>query len=446
MSKTPAQKSIRYSLKEGFLWIFLFVALQCLMFLFTILDPPEEYRGWLFEFGVLLGFLSMGFFISQFITTGRFSKVASNYGSDILLHFHKYTGVAAALFFIAHPIVIISADFTFIKYFNPFDDFFRAVALISATIFVISIIFTSIFGLPKWLNYEYWRLTHTFLAAGIVFIGMVHGLQVGHYLNAIWKQAIWIGLALLALYSIFYVRILRPWQMKKHPYEIDEVIEERGNAYTLKLKPVGHQGLPFKAGQFAWITVGDSPYSLQQNPFSIASGEQSQYLKFTAQVVGDFTRKWKSFKKGTPVWVDMPYGSFTITDAQKGLYFLAAGSGIVPVMSILRTMRANEDGRKITLLYGSPSLSEALFYDELESLKEFLNLKVIHILENPPYDWDQEQGFLTKSLIEKHLPNDTFRYSYYCCGPKPFLDKSELWLREMGVDWRRIIPERFTII
>ena len=79
--------------------------------------------------------------------------------------------------------------------------------------------------------------------------------------------------------------------------------------------------------------------------------------------------------------------------------------------------------------------------------KSELNLKVIHFLEEDvPEEEGFEEGFITHEHIERYLPNDENRYSYYTCGPAPLMNIAEKSLRDMGVDWRRIIPERFDII
>jgi 3-phenylpropionate/trans-cinnamate dioxygenase ferredoxin reductase subunit len=65
-------------------------------------------------------------------------------------------------------------------------------------------------------------------------------------------------------------------------YQVEKVIPERGNAWTLVLRPNGHPGMRFEPGQFAWITVWDSPFKDHEHPFSISSSaEEKGRLTFT---------------------------------------------------------------------------------------------------------------------------------------------------------------------
>ncbi|MCH8525196.1 MAG: ferric reductase-like transmembrane domain-containing protein, partial [Balneolales bacterium] len=417
---------MRYTVREGLLWIGLLLLLHAALLVLFVVDPPDESRGFLFEFGAGLGFLGMGFFVAQFITTGRFPRVAPSYGSDIVLQFHRFAGIAGVVLIVLHPVFIIIADPSYVRFFDPTDNFFRAAGMFAVSFSIMAILLTSVSGVPKWMNYEQWRLAHAALAVAIVFIGMVHGLQVGHYLDTLWKQLIWVASVVFSIGLLVEVRLLRPLRMRRHPYRVVSVKPERGNAWTLELAPVGHEGLDFEAGQFAWISVGDSPFQLQQNPFSIGSATGDTHLLFTAAVAGDFTASLPTLKPGDRAWIDGAYGSFTIPENARGLYFIAGGSGVVPVLSILRTMDKRKDLRPVTLLYGNPRLEEVLFYDELNDLQSRLNLKVVHFLEDDVPDEDGfEKGFITKDHIDRYLPNDENRYAYYTCGPAPLMNIAE---------------------
>ena len=422
-------------------------ALHAVLLILFALDPPESSRGFWIEAAVGLGFLGMGFFIIQFATTGRFPRIAPGYGSDIVLQFHRYAGIAGVILILLHPVLLIAADPAYLRFFDPSENLFRALGMIAVTFALVGILVSSAWGVPSFLTYEQWRLIHAAFALALVGIGMVHGLQVGHYLDTLWKQIVWVVMVGIALILLAEVRFFRPLRMRRFPYRVASVSPERGNTFTLELEPDGHDGMPFKAGQFAWISVGQSPFQLQQNPFSIASAEGDTRLRFTAAVAGDFTSTWHQIQPGTPAWVDGAYGSFTLLDGAKGFYFIAGGTGIVPVMSILQTMKKRNDLRPVTLLYGNPSLKEVVYFEALKSLQQELNLRVIHFLEDGAPDEDGfEEGFITREHIDRYMPNDENRYSYYTCGPAPLMDIAETSLREMGVDWRRIIPERFDII
>ena len=154
------------------------------------------------------------------------------------------------------------------------------------------------------------------------------------------------------------------------------------------MEPVGHDGLNFEPGQYAWFTLGDTPLSLQQHPFSIASAANSRQLCISANAVGDFTKSLKSIETGTKAWIEGPFGSFVPDpDPNVSLFLVAGGIGITPMMSMLRTFQRSDEKRRIILLYANPDLDRASFAGELERLEQELNLDVVHVLEEPPEDW-----------------------------------------------------------
>lgn len=232
---------------------------------------------------------------------------------------------------------------------------------------------------------------------------------------------------------------------KSKPYKIIDVQEERDESWTITLEPIGHSRMKFIAGQFAWITIKDSPFSLQQHPFSFASGERDKFLKFTAKESGDFTSTWKSIEPGTKAFLEGPFGSFTIVP-NKNLFLVMGGIGVTPAMSMLRTLKQENDNRKVIMIYGSENWENATFRDELEELEKNLDLELVHILLEPDDDWEGESGKVDHDFIERFLPENKSEYIYFICGPDPLMDITEISLRKLGVDWRLIYTERFKIV
>jgi predicted ferric reductase len=223
------------------------------------------------------------------------------------------------------------------------------------------------------------------------------------------------------------------------------VEKERGDAYSLTVEPQNFPRFKFSAGQFAWITIHPSPFSLQQHPFSIASSEQNSSLTFTAKDVGDFTSQWKDLKPGGKVFVEGPFGSF-ISTKNDPIFLIMGGIGITPAMSMLRTLRDKHDPRKTILIYANLNWEDISFREGLEELQNIINLEVIHLLEEPPEDWSGEKGLIEERLLAKYLPRDTEKFMFFICGPKPLMDISEISLRNLGIEWKMVYTERFEIV
>jgi predicted ferric reductase len=230
---------------------------------------------------------------------------------------------------------------------------------------------------------------------------------------------------------------------------VEEVREERGDASTLILAPLGHPGMRFRPGQFAWITLGNSPYSLQQHPYSFSSGadEAPERFAFTIKEAGDFSARARLVEPGATAYLEGPFGYFVPeADPGMGCVMIAGGVGVTPFRSMLRTFARREDPRELHLIYANVSPDQVLFYEELEALKAELHLTVVNVLEEPPDGWKGETGLLDLRLLERHLPTDREGYEYFICGPEPLMNIAEGALKELGVPQRRILSERFDMV
>jgi predicted ferric reductase len=101
-----------------------------------------------------------------------------------------------------------------------------------------------------------------------------------------WQRFVWIGLTAVALLLLAQVCVIKPLMMKRRPYRILDVRREGLGTWTVALEPHDHPGMSFKAGQFAWLTIGRTPFSMQQHPFSISSSALSHgCLEFTIRAL-----------------------------------------------------------------------------------------------------------------------------------------------------------------
>ena len=437
---------MKYSGRRVASWIGAYLALALTPLVLAMVGPTPAPRPFFVEFGVGLGFVGIGLLGLQFVITGRFRSIAPVFGADVVLQFHRQIGIVAVALVLAHPAVLIASDPDYLEFFDPRVNFPRALALAGVIPAMLLLLATSLWRERVWLNYERWRLVHGVLALGIVFIGMVHGIQVGEHLGPFWKQGLWAGALCGLMYLVVHTRVVRPALLKRRPYRVVDVRAELPDTFTIELAPDGHVGMRFRAGQYAWMTVGGSPHSMQQHPFSFASSAHSGTLSFTSKSVGDFTSSWEDIEPGEQVFLEGPFGGFTLDADSEGAVFVVGGIGVTPAMSILRTMRDTDDDRPVVLVYGNPDADSITFRDELDELAEVLDLEVIHVLEEPPEGWTGERGFVDRELLERALPPDCRTYEFYICGPEPMMDVAESALRDMGVSWRQIYTERFQIV
>lgn len=428
-------------------WILAYAALVVLPLFIALVRPLPPGRGFWTEFGVGLGFVGLAMLWLQFALTARFRNIAASLGLDTMLQFHGRAGVFAILFALAHPAVLLIAQPAYIEFFDPRVSAARALALFALVGALVLLALLTFQRRPLRIPYEWWRLTHGVLGFGVVFLGTVHVLRVGHYISVPWKQALWGALGLAAVTLLIQTRVFRPMQLRKRPYRVVEVQHHRGDAWTLAIEPDGHSGLRFDAGQFVWLTLGGSPFSLQQHPFSFSSSSASpQRLELTIKALGDFTSTIGTVQPGERAFLEGPYGAFTMDTEAPRVVFIAGGVGITPIMSMLRTARDAGDQRPFLLIYGTSRPERTLFMEQVDELRRQLNLEVVHVFEDAPQDWTGERGMMTPEVLARHLPPADTDYQALVCGPAPFMDIAERTLKERGVPLRRMRSERFDIV
>jgi predicted ferric reductase len=296
------------------------------------------------------------------------------------------------------------------------------------------------------LEYDRWRFMHALLATTAFGLALWHLHGAGRYLDTAWKQWLWALYGGFWVALILYVRLLRPAHARAHPWTVTQVRPERGQVWTLVLEPRSGMPLRFAPGQFTWLTVRASPFAMREHPFSIASSaERGQRIELSIKALGDFTSTIKDIRSGTTAWIDAPYGTFSIDDAPDaaGYAFVAGGIGIAPIMSMLRTLADRGDRRPLVLFYGNRVWDRIAFREELDALQSRLDLKVIHVLLEPPAAWTGERGFVNEDLLMRHLPPERHRFHCFLCGPTPMTANVESALAALGIPAAHVHSEVF---
>lgn len=436
---------LKYALGAGVKWLLVYALLAVVLLVIAWAGHAGAHRGVLIEWATALGVLGLSMMALQSLFTGRFRWVAPAFGMDNILQFHREIGLLATVIVLAHPVLSIVGDRQYLEFFDPRVNAMRAVALIFATLAILLLAATSLWREAFKLNYEKWRLIHGLLGLAILFVGVVHALQVSNYFDPVWKKVGLIAFVGGCMYLVVHTRIVRPRRGKALPYRVKQVDPERGDAWTLRLEPEQGERLSFVPGQFVWITIGPTPFSLQQHPFSISSSAMDPGLELTAKALGDFTRSWATVEPGTKAFLEGPFGSFTAVPGYD-LFLIMGGIGITPAMSMLRTLCDDQDPRHVTLLYANKEPDDITFQDDLDRLAERMDLQVLHVLEELPKGWPGVEGRVDKKLLAKYLPKEPKEYTFYICGPGPLMDAAEEALRALEVPWNHIYTERFQIV
>lgn len=432
---------------SGVAWVavYLLLALAPPMLAVAASGPPGNGFGW--DFAVALGIGALGLMGAMWLLTARLRRAAAPFGIDVIFYFHRQIGIAILGVALLHPLILLSLEPALWYDLGPGGPGHIHAGL-GALVALGLLVASSVARKPLHLRYDSWRKVHAVLAVTALALSVVHVARVNYYFSAPAMRWLLLALALFWIALVIYVRAIRPALLWRRPYAVDSVTPERGRAWTLTLRPSGHGGFRFLPGQFAWLTIGQGPWSMREHPFSIvSSAHQPGRIAFTIKALGDFTATVGAIAPGQTAYVDGPHGAFSPdrTDAT-GLVLIAGGIGIAPLMCMLRTLADRGDRRPITLVYAYRDLDNLTFREELESLAGRLRLRTTIVLREPPADWSGERGMLTSEMLVRHLPADCRRCQYYVCGPQPMLAVVETALRKAGVALGRMHFEIFDLV
>lgn len=409
--------------------------------------PPSGGPIWDFSMG--LGFGALGLIALQFVLTGRLRWVTHPFGADIVYLTHRYLSWGALVLMLSHFGLLYLFHEPALGVLNPLQARWELTSGRVAMVCFLGLVATSQFRKLLRLPYEWWRALHLGLAVTGFVAAIAHVLGVGNLTDTPEKRALWLGVSLGWLGLLVFTRGIRPWLQARNPWRVVANTAEMGGVHTLELEPLGTGLKRWKPGQFAWLTINRAPYSLVQHPFTITTApEKGPNIAFSIKPMGDHTRALVDTPVGTRAYVDGPYGAFSIDRMAKadGFVMIAGGVGITPILSNLHSLDARRDPRPIVLLYANPTWDTASFRTELAAMRRRLNLTLVHVVENPPDDWQGESGRIDRDILTRHLTADMRSWPHLLCGPGPMVNGLKADLRDLGVSARKIEYEIFELV
>lgn len=411
--------------------------------------PPRPWRD---EFATGLALVGFAVLFVEFVLSGRFRLVGGRVGIDRVMGAHQLLARTALLFLLVHPFLYTTP---LVPYDLPFDPTRRAhlgldgptiLSGVAAWVLLAVLVVAAIGrdGLP--FPYEVWRASHGLGALLVAGLGAHHALGAGRYSADPWLAGFWLLLLAAAASTLVTVYLLRPLRQLAAPWRIAAIERIADRTWSIRLVAERPGRFRFAAGQFAWATLDRSPFSLVEHPFSIASAPADlPNLEFVVKEAGDFTSRLDRLRIGGRAYLDGPHGAFTLERRTgEGVVLLAGGVGIAPMLSLLRQAAAERDPRPWLLLYGNRHAGQIVHADELERLRGRLDLRLVHVLGEPPAGWTGEVGRFDARLLERWIDLPRMAgWLFFVCGPPTMIDTVERGLRARGVAARQIVAERF---
>lgn len=419
-------------------------------------------------FGGVVGWWSAGTGIAaltvillQFLSSGRFGWLTDGPGIDRTMRFHQLAGRLAMLLAAAHAGLAISGagQATLAEWFG------AAVAILSTSLFatgvgafalLLALVVLGVLRKRLPWPYELWRGTHLAGAIAVAALALHHAFAVGVTSRRASVAVFWFFLGAVAAGAVAWVHLVKPLRMKRRPLRVARNAEIAVGIREIVLEPAGDQRVYWRAGQFAWLLLGQRRVPLLDHPFSIASSPRvGTGLRFLVKARGDFTRSLGSLPVGAPAWIDGPFGHFTL-EAQarpKGgpglndVALFAGGIGIAPILGLLEELEARGEQRRISLVYGVAEAAQLVDVLRLAQLRCRIGLRLQVFVEagdpHPLLAACTRRGRPDRAAIEAAVFGEPAATSCFVCGPPAMMREIALQLRALGVPARNIVSERF---
>lgn len=235
--------------------------------------------------------------------------------------------------------------------------------------------------------------------------------------------------------------------------KVKEVVKETPEAVTIYFEQPSGKQIEYKPGQFLTFQIhseGDKlrrAYSLCTSPYidkdlgvtvkRVPGGKISNYLN-------------QAVKAGDTLEIMEPIGNFTTRfdkESQRHLVFMGGGSGITPLISLIKSALLLEPKTIVSLIYANKDVNSIIFKKELDKLKEQYkkNFNLIYSLDHSPFLWRGVSGLLNPAKVKdilKKLPAHN-KTEYFICGPEVLMNIYYDTLMSIGVSVDSIHKESF---
>jgi len=406
-------------------------------------DLPSQLTS-LGELSALLGTYAA---LVQVVLMARTPWLDQLFGMDRLANWHRWLGFGTLWLLVGHGI-LTTIGYAMVDGLSiPGEAWslvttypFVLMATVGLGLFMLVGV-TSLRLARRSISYETWYFVHLYAYLAII-LSFAHALVVGaDFMDDPIARLYWIALYGLAAASVIAFRLGAPIRLSlRHRLRVANVAHEAPGVVSVYLTGLHLDRLAVRSGQFfIWrFLAGDGWW--RAHPFSLSAAPNGTYLRITIKDVGDYTSALQHLRRGTPVFIEGPYGAFTGARRTKSKVLLVAGGiGITPVRALLEDLPAPRGG--LTLLYRARTAKDFVFRDEIDALLQQRG-GVAHYLVGKRGASDAPADPFDPRSILRLIPDVRDR-EIYVCGPGGLTESVRRSLRTLQVPAAQIHWERF---
>ncbi len=236
--------------------------------------------------------------------------------------------------------------------------------------------------------------------------------------------------------------------LQEYKTRVKRITELNYDTRMVRLEMVEPPELKFKAGQY--IQLQTPAYGLTPEPvyraYSMASpADRRDYIELIIRrVPGGIctTYVFELLEEGDEATVNGPYGDFVLSETDREIVFIAGGSGIAPIRSILFQMEREQNPRRATFFYGCNELRDLYLVEEMREFEQKVpNFEYVPVVARHEGEWDGETGLVTEAVDRR--VEDCSDTEVYLCGSPGMIDASVKLLQGKGLTEERTFYDKF---
>lgn len=242
----------------------------------------------------------------------------------------------------------------------------------------------------------------------------------------------------------------KAWKGINDLLRVTNIVDETADVKTFTFEATSSACFDYRAGQYITLDLQTASGSLLKTYTISSTPSRPMTISVTAKAqLGSIGTRWmfENLIPGSLVKAIGPAGQFTLERAtRQSLLFISAGSGITPMMSMLRWLSDVYPSADVAFIYCARSPSDIIFRDEISLMcRSMPNLSVnIVVQERARADaWTGVTGLLDTSKLFSFVPSFRDR-EIYCCGPEPFMNHVRGMVLSNGASEIHFHQEAFT--
>ncbi len=227
------------------------------------------------------------------------------------------------------------------------------------------------------------------------------------------------------------------------PYKLTHIETDTHDTKTFRFELPADATLDMLPGDFLYVhaTINGKQVKRAYTPSSLPGTTGYFDLTVKRYEAGSVSKYLHDQQIGETVLMSGPNtGGHWVDGMATRVGFIAGGTGITPMISIIRWILTKKIDAELFLIVANKTEADIIFRHEWErNVQEHPNFHCHHVLEQPPPEWSGSIGRVTPEILRQHLPAADTATCIFLCGPPPMVDALETTLKELGYPEQAII-------